>query len=189
MALIDITVSDFLIIEPPLAGTQDTLPLAPIAARLLYSQKPLIPSDDEVKEPTPDPVQQEMTDKDFEVFYQQEEPEYASSTSHLPPHLTQTSSSQEEAHIPKGMGFEERAPNLMALLEAHAGSASPTVPMMPVLPRPPTLAPGCASSSDVAYKKRKMGQSDKGPEDAEEGEVTHSFQQPSTKEARTTKAQ
>ena len=87
------------------------------------------------------------------------------------------------------MGFEEKAPNLMALLEAYAGSASLIVPMMPVLPRPPTLAPGCASSSDAADKKRKMGQRGKGPEDAEEGEVTHSSQQPSNKEARTTKAQ
>lgn len=88
MALIDIIVSDFLITEPPPTRTQDTLLSTAIAARLLYSQKPLIPSDDEVKERTPDLVQQEVTDKDFEVFYQQEDPEYTSSTSHLPPHLT-----------------------------------------------------------------------------------------------------
>ena len=87
------------------------------------------------------------------------------------------------------MGFEEKTPNLMALLEPHARNASPTVPVVLVLPRPRTPAPGHTSFGDAVDKKRKRGQGGKGPEDAEEGEVTHSSQQPSNKEARTTKAQ
>ena len=68
MALINVAVPGFLLTEPPLVGTKDALLLAPLVARLLYSQKPPIPSNDEVKELTPDPVQQEVTDKDFGVL-------------------------------------------------------------------------------------------------------------------------
>ncbi|KAL0009695.1 hypothetical protein SO802_004803 [Lithocarpus litseifolius] len=70
LALIDVAAPSFLLTKPPPMGTQDALLPAPFVARLLYSQEPPIPLDDEVKEPTPDPVQQEVTDKDFEVFYQ-----------------------------------------------------------------------------------------------------------------------
>ena len=75
----------------------------------------------------------------------------------------------------------------MALLEAYIGSASPAVPVVLVPPRPPTPAPRRASSSNVTDKKRKRGQGGKSPEDAEEGKVTHSSQQPSTKKAQTAK--
>ena len=118
--------------------------------------------DEKAKEPTPELVQ-EVTDGDFEVFYRLEAP----SASHPPPRLAQTTFSQEEAHASKGMGFEERTPNLMALLEAYTRSASPAIPVMPMVPRPPTLAPEHASSSDATDKKIKRGQGGKGPEDAE----------------------
>ena len=72
--------------------------------------------DEEAKEPTPELVQ-EVTDGDFEVFYRLEAP----SASHPPPRLAQTTFSQEEAHTTEGMGFKEKTPNLMALLEAYAG--------------------------------------------------------------------
>lgn len=134
-------------------------------ACILYSQEQPLPTDEKAKKPTPEP-NQEVTDKDFEVFYHQDAPSAS-----------------------KGVGFEEKTLNLMALLEAHVGSASPVVPMIPVAPRPPTPTLGRASSCDAADKNRKMGQVGKGLEDAEEEEVTHSFQQPLTKEARTTKAQ
>lgn len=81
MALIDLVVLGFLLFEPPLAGTQDAQLPAPLATKLLYSQGPPILSDDEAKEPTPEPVLQEVTNKDFEVFYQQEDPVNAPSTS------------------------------------------------------------------------------------------------------------
>ena len=42
--------------DPPLARTQDVELLAPLIAKLLYSQEPPIPSDEEAKEPTPKPI-------------------------------------------------------------------------------------------------------------------------------------
>ena len=84
------------------------------------------------------------------------------------------------------MVFEERTPDLLALLTAHVGGASLAIS---VVPRPLTPTLTCASSGDAAEKKRKKGQGGKGPEGTEEGEITHSSQQPSAKGARTTKAQ
>lgn len=156
----------FLTARPPLAGTQDAQLPAPLTTQILYSQEQPLPADEEAKEPTLEPVQ-EVIDKDFKVFYHQDAP----STSHPTPRLTQTSSSQEEAHTTEGMGFEEKTPNLMALLKAHVGSASPVVPRMPVAPRPPTPALGRASFNDIAAKKRKRDQESK---DLEDAEVTHS---------------
>ena len=86
--------------------------------------------DEEAKEPTPKLVQ-EVTDKDFEVFYQQEDPEDAPSTSHRPLRLAQVSTSQEEVNIPEGMVFKEKTQDLLALLIAHAGGASPAIPVVP----------------------------------------------------------
>jgi len=40
LALIDVAVPGFLLTKPPPAGTQDTLLLAPLTTRLLYSQEP-----------------------------------------------------------------------------------------------------------------------------------------------------
>ena len=57
LALIDVAVSDFLLTKSPPVGTQDALLPTPFVARLLYSQKPPIPLDDEAKEPTLDLVQ------------------------------------------------------------------------------------------------------------------------------------
>ena len=52
------------------------------------------------------------------------------------------------------MAFEEKTPDLLALLTAHTGGASPVVPMVP---RPPTLVPTHASFGDATNKKRKKG--------------------------------
>ena len=65
------------------------------------------------------------------------------------------------------MVLEEKTPNLLALLIAHARGASLSIPVVQ------TPAPTVASSSDVIDKKRKKGQKGKGSEDVEEGEVTH----------------
>ena len=64
-------------------------------------------------------------DKDFEVFYQQEDPKDAPSTSyhHLRP--AQVSADQEATNIPGSMEFEEKTSDLLALLTAHAGGSSP----------------------------------------------------------------
>ena len=56
LALIDIVFLGFLLSEPPSAGIQDAQLPAPLAARLLYSQEPIIPSDKKTKEPTPEPT-------------------------------------------------------------------------------------------------------------------------------------
>ena len=78
------------------------------------------------------------------------------------------------------MKFEEKTPNLLALLTTYTGSVSPAIS---VVPRPPTLALVCASFDDATEKKRKKGQGGKGPKGVEEGEITHSSQQPPFKEA------
>lgn len=127
-----------------------------------------------------------MTDKDFEVFYQQEDPKDAPSTSHCLLRPAQVSSSQEGTNIPEGMGFEEKTPDLLALLTVHAGGSSPIVM---VVPQPPTPALMRASSVDATNKKRKRAQDGKGTEGPEEGEVTQSSHQPLTKEAQTKKGQ
>ena len=80
------------------------------------------------------------------------------------------------------MGFEEKTPDLLALLTAHAEGSSPAVAMTP---HPPTLVAMHASHAGATNKKRKWGQGSKGSEDAEEGEVS----KPPTKEARAGKGQ
>ena len=70
LALINVAVPNFLLTKSPPIGTQDAQLPTPLVTKLLYSQKPPIPSNDEVQEPIPEPVQ-EVTDRDFEVFYQQ----------------------------------------------------------------------------------------------------------------------
>ena len=105
--------------DPSPARTQDTQLPTPLVNRLLYSQEPPIPSDKENKKPTPEPIQ-EVIDKDFEVFYQQEDPEDLPSTSQRRLLPAQVSASQREANIPKGMVFEEKTLDLLALLTAHA---------------------------------------------------------------------
>ena len=74
LALIDIAVLSFLTTAPPPFRTQDTQLPAPLVTKLLYYQELPIPLDDEAKERTFEPTQK-VTDKDFEVFYQQEDPE------------------------------------------------------------------------------------------------------------------
>ena len=69
LTLIDVVVSSFLLTDPSSAGTQDAQLSASLITKLLYSQEPLILSDDEAKESTLEPIQ-EVIDKDFEVFYQ-----------------------------------------------------------------------------------------------------------------------
>ena len=64
------------------------------------------------------------------------------------------------------MGFEEKTPDLLAQLTAHAGGSSPAVAMTP---HPPTPVAIHASHVDAANKKRKWGQGSKGSEDAEKG--------------------
>ena len=181
LALINIVVPSFSTTPPP-SETQDAQLLASLITKPLHSQKQPIPSNDEVKVRTLEPTQ-EVIDKDFEVFYLQEDLEDLPSPSHrrLPP--AQVSTNQEAANIPEGMVLEEKTPDLLALLIAHARGASPAIP---VVPRPPTPTPTHASSSDAADKKRKRGKGSKG---AEEGESILLTQQPPAKEPQTIRVQ
>ena len=76
------------------------------------------------------------------------------------------------------MEFEEKTPDLLALLIAYVRGISLAIP---VVPRPPTPTSVRASSSDAAEKKRKRGQGGKGPEGVKEGKITHFSQQPPSK--------
>ena len=67
------------------------------------------------------------------------------------------------------MGFEEKMPDMMALLTTHVGGSSLAVS---VVTRPPTPTPTRTSSVGAADEKQKMAQGGKGMEGAEEGEVT-----------------
>ena len=134
LALIDVAVPGFLLTEPPLEGTQDTQLPAPLVARLLYSQEPSIPSDSEEREPTSKPIHQEVTEKDFKVFYCKDTP------------------STSIARSSVEMGFEEKTPNLLTLLTAHAGGTSLAVA---VTPRPPTPATAYIPPAKATDKKRK----------------------------------
>ena len=81
------------------------------------------------------------------------------------------------------MVLEEKTLNLLALLSAHVRGDAPVVP---IEPRPPTLAPSHVPTADAPEKKRKRG---KQTEDSEEWEIPQPIQQPSSKELRDTKAQ
>lgn len=52
------------------------------------------------------------------------------------------STNQGAIEVPKGMVIEKRLPNLLSLLESHAGNATPKVP---IVLRPPTPTPPLSS--------------------------------------------
>ena len=74
LALIDIAFPGFLTTASPPSGTQDTQLPALLITKLLYSQEPPIPLNNEAEELIAEATQ-EVTNKDFEVFYRQEDPE------------------------------------------------------------------------------------------------------------------
>lgn len=158
LALIDVVVLGFLLTKPPPEGTQDTQLPAPLAARLIYSQEPPIPSDEEERDSTPKPIHPKVKDKDFEVFYHKDAP------------------STSITHSSRELGFEEKTPDLLTLLTAYAGGSSPAVVVPPQLTTPAMTR---TSPAKAANKKRKRGQEGKGPEETEEGEMA----EPPTKEA------
>lgn len=159
MALIDVAILGFLLSKHPLEGTQEAQLPTSLAARLLYSHKTPIPSDVESKEQTPKPTLREVIDRDFKVFFQSESLEAAPRTlcQRLP--TTQVSTNQEATDVLEGIGFEEREPNFMALLNTHVGG---NIPAMPVVSRTPTLATTHTSSAEATDKKRKRAQGGKG---------------------------
>ena len=77
---------------------------------------------------------QEVTDKDFDVFYRIDAP------------------STSQTHTSAEMGFEEKTSNLLALLTTHARGSFPSVA---VVPWPPTSIATNTSSTDARKRKRK----------------------------------
>nr|POF02845.1 hypothetical protein CFP56_10903 [Quercus suber] len=61
------------------------------------------------------------------------------------------SEDQEATEVPKAMVIEKKLPDLLSLLESHAGGATPEVLMMP---RPPTPVPLPPAQTNPADKKR-----------------------------------
>ena len=180
LALIDIAIPGFLT-KPSPFGTQDAQLSAPLATKLLYSHEQPLPFNEEQEEPASEPTQEDI-EKDFEVFYRAD-----SKDPPVPIHLrliaVQVSTSQEAASVPKAMVLEEKTPDLLALLTTHTkGNAS----MVPIIPRPPTLAPSHTSTVDVLKKKRKRR---KQTGSFEEVEIPQPTQQPPTKEPRITRVQ
>ena len=92
-----------------------------------------------------------MTDKDFKVFY-----------------CTNTLDTSQ-SHTSVDMGFEEKIPDLFALLTTHVGGFALVVAMVP---RPPTPATTHMSSADIGDKKRKRAQRGKSTEGTREGDIT-----------------
>ena len=133
LALIDVAVLGFLLSEPPPEGTQDAQLPAPLATRLLYSQESTPSSGNKDKKSTSESVQ-EVTYKDFKVFY----------------HIDTPGTSQ--AHTFADIGFEEKSPDLLTLLIAQAGGSSPAVAMVP---QSPTSTAAHMSFADAGDKKRK----------------------------------
>jgi len=80
------------------------------------------------------------------------------------------------------VGFEEKTPDLFALLTSHVEGMSLAVL---VTPYPPTPVAVHTSPAEAIDKKRKRGRGGKGSEGVEEGEIV----EPPTKEACTGKGQ
>ena len=114
-----------------------------------------------MEEDTKNPVK----DEDFEVFYDTNSSEEET----LSPQSTTVLVSEEQEHSEalEGMVIERRLPELLSLLESHART---TMPEVPVNPRPltPTLpAPAQIELADKKRKRNKRG----GKGVVEEGEI------------------
>lgn len=92
-------------------------------------------------------------DKDFEVFYQ-EDPEDSPALTCLHLVVAQVSTSQEALNVTEAMVLEEKTPDLLALLTAHAGGDSL---MVPIVPCPPTPALAQIATLEATKKKKEEG--------------------------------
>lgn len=104
--------------------------------------------------------------EDFEVF---DQPNLAKSLEAIPKRLvsTQVSTKQKATDIPEAIVLQRRTPNILALLESHAKSATLEVA---VDPKPPTPHPSRAFLIKLGEKIRKRDKRP-GKEVFEEGEI------------------
>lgn len=65
-------------------------------------------------------------------------------------------------NVPEAMVLEEKTPDLLALPTAYARGDSPVVP---IVPRPPTLAMAQVATTEATKKKRKRGKAIEGTEE------------------------
>ena len=135
-------VPGFLLLKPPPKKTQDAQLPTPLAARLLYSQESTVLSENEDKESTPESIQK-VTDKDFEVFYRTDTP------------------GTSQAHTSVDMGFDEKTPNLLALLTTHARGSTLVVAVVPQPPTPATTHTSSANAGDKKKKKKSPGRQER----------------------------
>ena len=98
-----------------LKGTQDTIQQV---AEIIQAEEEVIPSDKEQQEPAWGLVIVDL-EEDFRVFNQTNLTESSKAS------LNQVSTNQEILNVPEGMVIQKRTPNLLTLLESHAGSATP----------------------------------------------------------------
>ena len=80
LAFINVAVHGFFIKLPP-SGTQNAQLLTLLAAKLLYSDEQPLPSNDKREKPSSEPTQ-EVQDKDFEIFFQEDPEDSPTPTRH-----------------------------------------------------------------------------------------------------------
>ena len=132
-----------------------------------------------MEEDTENPVR----DKDFEVFYNT----HASKEETLSPQSTTilVSEDQEHTEAPEDMVIERRLPGLLSLLESHART---TMPEVPVILRPPTpIIPAPIQIEPIDKKRKRDRRVGKGVVD--EGEVQEETPLEPTKVVKMTRTQ
>ena len=196
LALVDVVIEGF-IGKPPLEGTQAVeLPTfkdpKPVELPAFENPKPIIEeitsSNEEAKTETEDHTLEGDTeipirDEDFEIF----SPTNTSKEEKLNSQLTTAlvSEDQEGNEVPEWMVIEKKLPNLLSLLESHARTVAPEVP---VVPRPPTPIPPTRVQTEPTDKKGKRDKKG-GKGVVEEGEVQEETPPKPTKVAKMTRTQ
>ena len=152
LVLVNVAIEGF-IGKPPPEGTQ-VIDL-PTFKDPQPTVEDITSSDEEVETETEDNSSEEDTedpvrDEDFEIFYRANESEKEGLSLHLA--TASISEDQEVIEVPKRMVIEKKLPDLLFLLESHAGTATPKVP---IVPRPLTPIPLALVQTKAANKKRK----------------------------------
>nr|POE84902.1 hypothetical protein CFP56_48332 [Quercus suber] len=130
----------------------------PIAKEILSLNKEAETQSEEVEEDTSgESIESLVHNEDFEVFYRPDEIEDIASSSRLTTALV--NENQEITEIPEEMVLEKRMPDLLSLLESHAGT---TTPKVPIVLKPPTLIPPPLQTELIDKKRKKDKKGGKG---------------------------
>lgn len=142
---IEVTIPGFLTGPPP-KGTFKVELTVQQDAKIIWAKKEIVPSDEEPEKPVQEPAFTDL-EKDFEVFNRPDLAEHSKASS-KPQSTAQASINQEVTNKPEGMVIQNRTPDLLALLESHAGGVAPKVAIDPRSPTPPP-------SSDFSFWARR----------------------------------